>query len=649
MFLKKTKALYMLFFINILFCFQIDIFNQDSKVIIDDKPIDSPFLGGLNYPRNQWIDLDNDNINELMILDEDGCLRLYEYITPENGLGNPFFNIIDTSYGNICGMSWFSVEDFNQDGDLELACQSLDSGNQVHIYDIVANEFTLIGTVIDSNDNPIISDASMVPTFADIDNDGDFDFFTGNVIGTVTFYENVGMEFGLPVLNLVSFQWQNIWITGPSRHGASAIAFIDIDLDDDLDLFWGDYFQRSLYFIENVGSSESPIMSNDNIVSDFPYNDPIYTTGRNMPSFNDIDLDGDLDLFISVLGGDGGIQLSENFLFYENSDNIFSLKTTDFMNTIDLNSNVAPKVIDIDSDGDFDLFIGQDYNTSSFPIRGRIYFFRNIGTDGQNIFELEDDEFLGNDIGNSLVPTFADIDSDADLDLFIGDYNGNIIFYENIGDSNSMNFIYNSNLEGIELNTYISPTFVDIDSDGDLDLFAGGNSGMLHFYRNTGSSSNFNFELVIDSFFDIDVGSRSHPAFIDYDSDGDYDLIIGSHNQNIKVYQNIGDSFYPNYVEFECGSIPYYGLNTKPDFYNQNDTIYSLTGISTGGILASRLNYNIGDVNADNLINVIDAVIIINYIVGDSELSFCLESGDLNSDQFVDILDIVMLINQIIS
>ena len=53
------------------------------------------------------------------------------------------------------------------------------------------------------------------------------------------------------------------------------------------------------------------------IISDFPYNDPIYTTGRNMPSFNDIDSDGDLDLFISVLGGDGGIQLSNNLLFYE--------------------------------------------------------------------------------------------------------------------------------------------------------------------------------------------------------------------------------------------------------------------------------------------------------------------------------------------
>ena len=29
-------------------------------------------------------------------------------------------------------------------------------------------------------------------------------------------------------------------------------------------------------------------------------------------------MNGDLDLFISVLGGDGGIQLSKNFLFYEN-------------------------------------------------------------------------------------------------------------------------------------------------------------------------------------------------------------------------------------------------------------------------------------------------------------------------------------------
>ena len=355
-----------------------------------------------------------------------------------------------------------------------------------------------------------------------------------------------------------------------------------------------------------------------------------------------------MDLFISVLGGDGGIQLSKNFLFYENIDNVFSLKTADFMNTIDLNSDVAPQMVDIDSDGDLDLFIGQDYNTSSFPIRGRIYFFRNIGNNDQNIFELEDDEFLGNNIGNSLVPTFADIDSDGDLDMFIGDYNGNIIFYKNIGAPNSMNFIYDSNLEGIDSSTYISPVFVDIDLDGDLDLFTGGNSGTLYFYNNTGSPSNYSFELVTDSFFDIDVGTRSHPTFIDYDFDNDYDLIVGSHNQNIKIYDNLGDGFSPHYVESDCLNIPHYGLNTKPNFYIYNNMIYSLTGLSTGGILESKLNINTGDVNNDSSINVLDAVIIVNYIVDNDGIMPCPQNADLNSDQVINILDVVMLINQIV-
>ena len=41
-----------------------------------------------------------------------------------------------------------------------------------------------------------------------------------------------------------------------------------------------------------------------------------------MPSFTDIDLDGDQDLFVTVLGGTGGIQLMNNFYFSLNL-NIF--------------------------------------------------------------------------------------------------------------------------------------------------------------------------------------------------------------------------------------------------------------------------------------------------------------------------------------
>ena len=599
-------------------------------------------MGGFNYPRIEWVDLNNDNKNELFTLDEDGCIRLYEYVDFNNSFS---FEIRNTSYGNLCGMSWFNFRDFNQDGNLDLVCQSLESNNEVQIYNLIDNQFYLIGTVLDQNNTSLISDPSMIPTFADIDSDGDYDFFTGNTIGTVSFYENISLSNDLPVYQLGSLEWQNIWIVGPSqnRHGASAINFIDIDSDGDLDLFWGDYFQRSLYLIYNIGTPQDPIMDISNVVSDFPYNDPIYTTGRNMPSFNDIDSDGDLDLFISVLGGDGGIQLTNNILFYENIDSNFYLSSDDFMNSIDLNSDIAPQMIDIDSDGDLDLFIGQDYNTSTFPIRGRIFFFRNTGNSNEDIFELEQDEFLGIDIGNSLVPAFADIDSDGDLDLFIGDYNGEILLYRNVGTSNLFDFIYELTLPNIDLQSYSSPSFSDKDSDGDLDLFIGDNSGKIYFYENLGNEFEFEFELVDNNFLNIDIGSRSAPFFLDIDSDGDDDLILGSHNQNIKIYQNLGDE----YVENPCINIPYHGSNTKPYMYFKGETLYNIVGISTGGLWHSKLNQNLSDINSDGTLNIQDVILIANYIIGQySALDMCL--ADINSDSFIDLIDIILLINQIL-
>ena len=202
----------------------------------------------------------------------------------------------------------------SSDVDLLFVVTSIDSEN----HDLTQKVLYLLWDVgLDIGGNIVDSDPVMVPTFVDIDGDNDLDFFTGNSVGTVTFYENVGFQDNLPLFEFITNFWEEIYIVGSSanqRHGASAISFIDLDEDGDYDLTWGDYFQQSLYVILNEGDDEEAIMDNDNIINQFPIDDPVITSGLNMTSFCDIDNDGDMDLFISVLSGAFGFQLKNNFI-----------------------------------------------------------------------------------------------------------------------------------------------------------------------------------------------------------------------------------------------------------------------------------------------------------------------------------------------
>lgn len=62
------------------------------------------------------------------------------------------------------------------------------------------------------------------------------------------------------------------------------------------------------------------------------------------------------------------------------------------------------------------------------------------------------------------------------------------------------------------------------------------------------------------------------------------------------------------------------------------------------------LDFVIGDVNLDNIINVLDIIVIMNYILNLSDLNNQqIELADMNQDQGINILDIVLLIGEILS
>ena len=316
--------------------------NQDYGTLdINTEIYDRPFLGGFNKPKVQWVDWDDDGDDDLFILDEDGFIKFY---INDSILSDVQFNLIDTDFLDLYGISWFFIGDFDNNNDWEIMTQDINNINQAVYYDIVNSDAIEIGTIFDILMFPIESDPLMVPTLIDIDNDGDLDFFTGNMVGTITYYENIGFNGDRPQFELITNFWEEIYIVGPSsqRHGASAINFIDIDNDLDYDLAWGDFFQQSLYIITNIGTANNPDMDNINIINQYPENSPVVSAGLNMPSFTDVDNDLDQDLFITVLSGAYGYQLVNNFYYYNYEDDQYNLETQEFIKTLDLFSVIYP-------------------------------------------------------------------------------------------------------------------------------------------------------------------------------------------------------------------------------------------------------------------------------------------------------------------
>ena len=141
-----------------------------------------------------------------------------------------------------------------------------------------------------------------------------------------------------------------------------------------------------------------------------------------------------------------------------------------------------------------------------------------------------------------------------------------IQFFENTGSVNQPNFLFVENILDIDLSGYTTPVLVDIDSDGDFDLFSGDINGTINFYENIGTANVYNFQFVTDYFNNISVGSRSVPEFIDFDNDNDFDLFIGSKNNGISYYQNIGTEYSPIFSLDTSVVFPNVGKNTSLRF-----------------------------------------------------------------------------------
>ncbi|MBK6877405.1 MAG: VCBS repeat-containing protein [Ignavibacteria bacterium] len=451
---------------------------------VDGTLSPAPFNGGMNNSRFQFVDIDTDGDKDLFTFDTDTSLYFYQNIGTAQVAS---FKLASNRYQGLSFQNWFYFADMDSDSDFDLFTGGIDqtvkfyknTGSPVSAF--FQLEISELRTVTDT---VIYSEGNCVPTFCDMDNDGDKDFFTGQSLGTITYYENTGNPTAFSFRFITDF-WQDLIIISPAddnRHGANSLEFVDIDNDLDYDLFWGDLFSKGIYFIRNDGTPTQPNV----VIADslYPTGSPYESSGYNSTRFVDIDADGDKDLFISVLYLS---QNSRNFTYYRNNGTAanpqYERITDNFLNNVDVGGNSNQMFVDIDNDNDLDIFIGNDY--------AKLGFIRNDGTLASAQFNFLEDSLGILSTSFNYSPAFGDLDNDGDKDMLLGSYiKDSLWFFRNTGSSSSFNFAIEARGNQIGLTTLgqsSTPVLVDIDNDQDLDLFIGSTNGkntLLRKYRN---------------------------------------------------------------------------------------------------------------------------------------------------------------------
>ncbi len=531
----------------------------------DGRPYDHPFLGGFNIPRPQFVDIDADGDVDLFVQERVDELIYFENTgTPQA----PVFVWRTDAWAGLAVGEWSRFADMDGDGDLDLYAEQPFSLLRYfrNVGTPQAPQFVLAAdTLRDTAGAFIFSDRQNIPALADLDCDNDLDLFVGSLSGTLTFYENQGLgPNAVPTFAFVTDRYENLEIVGGTAgekadnvlHGANALDFADVDEDGDDDLIWGDFFSPSLYFIENTGTCGAPTL---HLQSDtFPLTDPLMTSGYNAPVFADLDGDDDLDLFVGVLGGAFGAaqNLVDNFHFMERVDEGHTLRTQRFIGQIDVGDEGLAALGDLDSDGDLDLLVGNKINPVA-PQRASLTFFENTGTPEQPAFQLVNTDYLDLGTAFNAAPALADVDADGDLDLLVGGFNGAVAYYRNDGTPQAPAFVLGeprlvSLRDTGSSGSLATPTLADLDADGDFDLLVGENAGTVNHFRNDGTPQAPQFTLVTEAVAGLDLGSRTVPTPVDWDRDGDMDLLVGTERDGLVLLRNDGTPQAPAFVQAEA-------------------------------------------------------------------------------------------------
>ncbi|MEN9521964.1 MAG: hypothetical protein RL065_341, partial [Bacteroidota bacterium] len=294
---------------------------------------------------------------------------------------------------------------------------------------------------------------------------------------------------------------------------STSATFADIDNDGLTDALIVNDTRTSNFFYKNINK----VFKKDNTK-------PFATTNAisyyHNASWVDFDRDGKLDLFLCNYFDTKFNELYHN----EGNGNFSKVGAGDI--TLDKSDAVGATWADYDNDGYQDLFI-----PSNNPLRKNALYHN----DGNNHFTKITTGIIVNEGGYSVASCWGDYNNDGLLDLFVSNTTGiSNYLYKNLGNGN-----FQKITTGVMANSISAShgcSFADIDNDGDLDIYVTADAGVNFLYINNGNgtfSSNKTEKIVTLT------GKSFGHSWSDYDKDGFLDLFVTTHsNQRDYLFHN---------------------------------------------------------------------------------------------------------------
>jgi hypothetical protein len=186
------------------------------------------------------------------------------------------------------------------------------------------------------------------------------------------------------------------------------------------------------------------------------------------------------------------------------------------------------------------------------PLHARICWLRNEGTDAEPKLGTPAPILSAGkpvDVAGRPGQMLADFDGDGDLDLMCGEFLDGFTYFQNVGSRTAPNYAPGRRLVAgnkpivVELEMPV-PHAIDWDGDGDVDLIVGDEDGRVALIEHAGRVVDGMPEFRPARYFrqeaeEVKFGALVTPCGFDWDGDGDVDLIAGNTAGYIGFIENL--------------------------------------------------------------------------------------------------------------